>query len=63
MEGEMLAAAEASDLAKMPGRRELHQQVVRLSLSPGARLAGALTGPAGVIAGCLRAIIDKAEAA
>ncbi len=63
VEGEMLGAAEASELAKLPGRRELHQQVVGLSLSPGARLAGALTGPGRVIAGCLQAIIDKAEAA
>ncbi|HUW83767.1 MAG TPA: 50S ribosomal protein L10 [Phycisphaerae bacterium] len=63
VEGEVLGAAEASELAKMPGRRELHQQVVGLSLSPGARLVGALMGPAGVIAGCLRAIIEKAEAA
>lgn len=63
VEGEALAAAEASELAKMPGRRELHQQVVGLALSPGARLVGAVTGPAGVLAGCVQAMVDKAEAA
>jgi len=63
VEGEVLGADEASELAKLPGRRELHQQVVGLSLSPGARLVGAVVGPGGVIAGCLQAIIDKAEAA
>ena len=63
VEGEVLGAGEASELAKMPGRRELHQQVVGLALSPGARVAAALTGAGAVIAGCVEAMIDKAEAA
>jgi large subunit ribosomal protein L10 len=61
VEGSAYDKSAAEQLSKMPTRIELQGRVVSCVLSPGAKLAGALKGPAGVIAGCLKTIIDKAE--
>jgi len=61
VDGEALDAAAAQVLAKMPSRAELQGQVVQLALSPGARLAGAITGPGARIAGCLKSLIETLE--
>jgi hypothetical protein len=47
----------------MPTRAELQSRVVSCVLSPGARVAGALKGPASVIAACVRTIVENAEKA
>lgn len=50
-------------LAKMKGRKELLSDVARAIMSPGANLAAALVSGGGRIAGCLKAMIEKAEKA
>ncbi len=61
IDGAALDEAAASQLANMKSRTELQGEVVMLANSPGRRLAGAIAGPAGIIAGCVKAIAEKAE--
>ncbi len=61
VEGTILDAKGAEVLSKMPSRAELQSQVVNLAKSPGARLAGAISSPAGRIAGCVKALVEKKE--
>lgn len=63
VEGSSLDEKAAIELSKMPNRVELQGAVIMLAMSPARQLAGAITGPGGVIAGCLKAIADKEEAA
>jgi len=59
VEGTTLDADGVDQLSKSPSREELIGQIAGLMLSPGARLAGALMGPAGTLVGQFEAIADK----
>lgn len=61
IDGAALDAAAAGQLVNMKNRAELQGEIIMLANSPGRRLAGAIAGPAGRIAGCVKAIADKAE--
>ncbi|MCD4831471.1 MAG: 50S ribosomal protein L10 [Anaerohalosphaeraceae bacterium] len=63
VDGESLGQDGAKALAKMKSRVELQGDVVMLAKSPGARLASAIASPGGIIAGCIKTIIDEQEKA
>ncbi len=52
---------DVEQMAKLKSRDEVIGDVAMLIVSPGRRLAGAIASPAGKIAGCVKAIIEKAE--
>lgn len=61
VDGAAYDKAGAEQLSLMPTRVELQGRIVSCVLSPGANLGGALMGPGGAIAGCIKSIIEKAE--
>ncbi len=61
VDGTVVDGKGVEDLSKMPSRAELQGQIVQLAKSPGARVAGAIAGPGGVIAGCIKSLIEKLE--
>lgn len=63
VEGESLGKDQAKALSEMKNRSELQGDIVMLANSPGARLAGAISAPGGVIAGCIKTIVDKLQEA
>jgi large subunit ribosomal protein L10 len=63
VDGTVMGGDGVKDLSKMPTRAELQGQVAQIVLTPGSNIAGALTGPGGVIAGCLKSLIEKLEEA
>ena len=63
IDGAALDAAAAAELVNMKSRAELQGDIVMLANSPGRRLAGAIAAPAGIIAGCVKAIADKTKEA
>lgn len=61
VDGECLGTEAAKGLSDMPNRAELQGTISMLAQSPGRQVAGAIAGPAGIVAGCIKAIADKAE--
>lgn len=63
VDGAVVDAAGAVALSKMPSRVELQGEIVILANSPGRNVAGAIAGPAGHIAGCIKSLVEKLEEA
>ena len=61
LEDSVLGDKQAKGLSKMPNRAELQGQVVGLILSPARKVASCVTSPASIIAGCIKAIEEKAN--
>jgi large subunit ribosomal protein L10 len=61
VENTVMGAEGAKDLADAASKEELQGRVVGAALSGGANLAGALLGPAGTVAGCVKALVEKLE--
>ena len=64
LDGDVFSGAdEVKALSKFPTREEAIGQVLQAALSAGANVAGCLVAPGGAIAGILKAIEEKDEAA
>lgn len=61
LEGRVLDAASAQQLARMPGRRELQSMLAGQIVAPARRLAGQLVAGGGRIAGGLKTRIEQLE--
>ncbi len=61
VDGTVLDAAAAVDLANMLTLKELQSQMAGVITSPASRLAGTISSQGSQIAGCVKAIIERAE--
>ncbi len=60
-DGQKYDGKQIEDLAKMPGKRELQAQVVSIALGAGARVIGLIQGPGSMVAGQIKALVEKLE--
>ncbi len=63
MEREVFGSDRVQELSRYPTRPEALGNLVRSASSPGARLAGAMLGPGGYLAGVVKTVQDRAQEA
>jgi large subunit ribosomal protein L10 len=63
VDGSVMDAEGVMVLAKLPNRSELQGTILLLARSPGAKVAGAVAGPGGIIAGCIKRLVESLEEA
>lgn len=63
IDGSVVDANGAEALSKMKSRVELLGDVAMLANAPGSNLAGAIAGGGGLIAGCIKSLVEKLEEA
>jgi len=61
LDGAVFDSNGAENLAKMPTRSELLGRIATLVLSPASQLSSAIAGPAGIIAGCIKTVVEKTQ--
>ena len=61
VDGQAMDSQAADALSKMPSRVELQGAIVMLANSSGVRVANVLAGSGGIVAGCIKSLIDKLE--
>jgi len=61
LDGMVLDAATAKGLCKMPSRAELQGWIVVIIRSPARKLVSCFGGPGQLIAGCIKAIVERLE--
>jgi large subunit ribosomal protein L10 len=61
LDGELIAESQVGQLSKMPTKRDMQGRIVSCVQSPGAKLSAAILSGGGLIAACLKTIIEKHE--
>ncbi len=61
IEGSLLDGEGAREFSRLPTRAEMQGKILASILSVGGRFSGSLSGPAGIVAGCVKAVSEEGE--